>query len=80
MTEEVLSGILSSTAGGLQDHRAIDLVRSLHDSDDLLHVVDVVGRNAIGYFPRRDPAKAALVQAPYDVPPKITVLGVEVGL
>ena len=50
MAQEMLTGVFAGTGRGLHDHRRIDLSRGRHDGLDLLEIVDVEGRNAIGIF------------------------------
>jgi hypothetical protein len=45
-----VAGIGARTARGLDDHRRIARLGSLHDGEPLLHVVDVEGRHAIAVF------------------------------
>ena len=48
--DEGLTGVFAGTGAGLQNHRGTHLIRGLHDSLDLLQVVDVEGRNAVAVF------------------------------
>ncbi len=45
-----LAGVFARAGRGLQDHRAVGLLRGLHDRLDLLQVVDVEGRHAVAVF------------------------------
>ena len=40
-------GVGAGAARGLHDHRRVDGLRRLHDRDDLFHIVDVEGGNAV---------------------------------
>ena len=48
MAQESLARVFARTGRALQDHRAIDRIRGLHDGVNLLHVVDVERRQSIG--------------------------------
>jgi hypothetical protein len=45
-----LTSVLARTGRGLQDDRAVGLLRRLHDGDDLLQVVDIESRYAVAVF------------------------------
>ncbi len=47
VTQEVLTGVGTGAAGGLQDDGAVCLIGSLHDRLDLLQVVHVERRDAV---------------------------------
>ena len=52
VTQEVFASVVTSTTRRLQDHGAIGFIGCPHDRLDLLHVVDVEGRNAVAIFCR----------------------------
>ena len=45
-----LARVLAGTGRGLQDHRAVGLLRRLHDGQDLFQVVDIESRHAVAVF------------------------------
>ena len=47
VAQKILTGVLTSSPGSLQDHRAIGFMGGLHDRLDLLQVVHVEGRDAV---------------------------------
>ena len=47
VAQEIFTGVLAGTAGGLQNHRRVGLTGRLHDRLHLLQVVYVEGRDAI---------------------------------
>ena len=50
VAEVVVLAVAAGAPRGLHDHRRIGLLRRLHDRLDLLHVVDVERREAVGVF------------------------------
>ncbi len=52
VTQESFAGVLTRPGRGLHDHGRINLAGGLHDGPDLLHVIDVEGRQTIGVFSR----------------------------
>ncbi len=65
-------GIGPRAAASLDDHRRIDRVRSLHDRQTLLHIVDIEGRNAVVVL-GGVVQKLAKGDAGQDVSPSLTV-------
>jgi hypothetical protein len=50
--QEGLARVFPGAGRRLHDHRAIGLLRRLHDSNDLFHVIDVECRHAVALLGR----------------------------